>query len=361
MRISAERKNEGVHHVNGNVLKFGGTSLGDASALIKSAAIVEADENVRAVVVSAPGKRHNSDKKITDLLYDAARSRGSSTALAEVKNRFDEMILSLGARLDFAAEYEKITRAAIDGDARFFVSRGEYLMAKIMAKYLDFSFVDAADVIRFDSLGALDKTATFELVRAAATCERCVIPGFYGADDSGTINIFPRGGSDITGAVVSAALGCDYYNYTDVSGFMYVDPKFAQNPRAIPTLSFDEAVFLASYGATVLHADAARYAGSAGVETYVKNTFMPSDAGTHITAASSSGGEIYGVSGVYAYFGDRSAIAVGGSYTEDAISYAAARFSDIGVAAELHHTERCGVVFNIKNDDFERAMRALDK
>lgn len=345
--------------MNGNVLKFGGTSLGDASALIKSAAIVRGDENARAVVVSAPGKRRKSDNKITDLLYDVAQSRGASTALAEVKIRFDEMISALGARLDFAAEYEKIARAAMDGDTRFVVSRGEYLMAKIMAEYLDFAFVDAAAVVRFDARGALDKTATLELIKTAASRGKCVIPGFYGADDGGAINIFPRGGSDITGALVSAALGCDYYNYTDVSGFMYIDPGFTPHPRTIPTLSYGEAVFLASYGAGVLHADAARYACDAGVNIHVKNTFSPADMGTLITDAASRGGDIYGVAGAFGYFGDCAAVAVGCSDIEAAKAYAAARFSDIGVAAEFHHSETCGVVFKVKNADLKPTMNGL--
>ena len=343
--------------MNGNVLKFGGTSLGDASALIKAAAIVRGDENVRAVVVSAPGKRHKSDNKITDLLYDVAQSRGASAALTEVKNRFDEMISALGARLDFAAEYEKIARAAMDGDTRFVVSRGEYLMAKIMAEYLDFAFIDATDVVRFDARGALDKTATIELVKTASSRGKCVVPGFYGADGNGAINIFPRGGSDITGALVSAALGADYYNYTDVSGFMYVAPEFTSRPRTIPTLSYGEAVFLATYGAGVLHADAARYAGDAGVKIHVKNTFLPADAGTLITDIATRGSDVYGVSGAFGYFGDCAAVAVGCSDIEAAKTYAAARFSDVGVAAAFHHSEPYGVVFDVKNTDFDRAMK----
>ena len=359
MRVTAERKNEGVHYVNGNVLKFGGTSLGDASALIKAAAIVESDESARAVVVSAPGKRYKNDKKITDLLYDVVSSRGSSLSLTGVKNRFDDMIRALDVDLDFGGEYDVIARAAKGGDTPLVVSRGEYLSAKIMAKYLGFDFIDAADVIRFDARGALDKTATFELVRAAATCGRCVIPGFYGADDGGAINIFPRGGSDITGALVSAAIGCDYYNYTDVSGFMYVAPEFTSRPRTIPTLSYGEAVFLASYGAGVLHADAARYACDAGVKIHVKNTFLPADAGTLITDIASRGGDIYGIAGAFGYFGDCAAVAVGCSDIEAAKAYAAARFSDIGVAAEFHHSETCGVVFKVKNADLKPTMNGL--
>ena len=353
MRATAERKNEGVHYVNGNVLKFGGTSLGDAAALIKAAAIVRGDENARAVVVSAPGKRYFSDTKITDLLYDVASSHGASPSLFDIKNRFDEMIQTLCVDLDFGGEYDVIARAAKDGDTPLVVSRGEYLSAKITAKYMGFDFIDAADVIRFDARGALDKDATFSLIRAALGGKnRAVIPGFYGADENGKIAVFPRGGSDITGAVVSAALGADYFNYTDVSGFMYIDPKYTDAPRPIEALSYGEAIFLASYGAGVLHADAARYARDAGVKIHVKNTFSPSDAGTLITVRSPHGASVYGVSGVYGFFGDRSAVAVGcrgGDVATDAL----------GDDARLEKVEPCGAVFSVPNEEFERTIRAF--
>ena len=351
MRVTAERKNEGVHYVNGNVLKFGGTSLGDASALIKAAAIVENDESARAVVVSAPGKRYKNDKKITDLLYDVASSGGASLSLTGIKSRFDGMIGALGVDLDFGGEYDVIARAAKDGDTALVVSRGEYLSAKIMAKYLGCYFVDAADVIRFDARGALDKDATFSLIRAAlGDKKRAVIPGFYGADENGNVAVFPRGGSDITGAVVSAALGADYFNYTDVSGFMYIDPKYTSAPRPIPALSYGEAIFLASYGAGVLHADAARYALDAGVKIYIKNTFSPTDAGTLVSDKHSEK-QMFGISGIYGYFGDRSAVAVGcrdGNFVPDALA-----------DARLEKVEPCGAVFSVPNEDFERTMRAL--
>jgi len=354
MRVTAERKNEGVHYVNGNALKFGGTSLGDASALIKAAAIVKSDESARAVVVSAPGKRYKNDKKITDLLYDVASSRGSSLSLTGVKNRFDEMIRALDVDLDFGGEYDVIARAAKGGDTPLVVSRGEYLSAKIMAKYIGFDFIDAADVIRFDARGALDKDTTFSLIRSALGGKnQAVIPGFYGADEKGKIAVFPRGGSDITGAVVSAALGADYCNYTDVSGFMYIDPKYTDAPRPIPELSYGEAIFLASYGAGVLHADAARYARDAGVNIHVKNTFSPADAGTLVSEILPHGASVYGISGVYGYFGDRSAVAVGCS----GINAAPAALD----SARLEKNEPCGAVFSVPNEDFERTMLALGK
>lgn len=340
--------------MNGNVLKFGGTSLCDADALIKAAAIVRGDEKARAVVVSAPGKRRSGDKKITDLLYDVARSNGASASFDEVKRRFDEMISALGVRLDFTAEYDGIARAADRGDMQFTVSRGEYLSAKIMAEYLGFELIDAADAIRFDSSGTLDRAATFDLIKRAAAREKCVVPGFYGADGNGAIKVFPRGGSDITGSIVSAALGAEYYNYTDVSGFMYIDPKYAASRRPIPVLSYGEAIFLSTYGAGVLHADAARYAEDSGVEIRVKNTFSPADAGTVVTGVSDHGAAVYGISGAYGYFGDRSAIAVGTSGGE---VFPAA----LGDGARFERRESCGAVFSVPNEDFERTMRALGK
>ena len=101
-------------------------------------------------------------------------------------------------------------------------SRGEFLNGKIMAAYLDYEFIDAAAVIRFDKNGNFDSEKTDRLLsKRLGKCANAVIPGFYGAMEDGTVKTFSRGGSDVTGSLVAKAVQADVYeNWTDVSGFL---------------------------------------------------------------------------------------------------------------------------------------------
>ena len=120
-------------------------------------------------------------------------------------------------------------------------SRGEYLNGKIMAKYLGYEFVDAANVIRFNKDGSFDSETTNELLATYLDkIERAVIPGFYGAMKNGTVVTFSRGGSDITGSLVAKAINANLYeNWTDVSGcFVATDPRIVKNPEVIHTITY---------------------------------------------------------------------------------------------------------------------------
>ena len=112
-------------------------------------------------------------------------------------------------------------------------SRGEYLNGKVMAAYLGFEFVDAAEVIRFNDDGTFNDVLTNELLSARlADMENAVIPGFYGAKEDGTVVTFSRGGSDVSGSLVALAVNADLYeNWTDVSGFLIADPRIVKNPK----------------------------------------------------------------------------------------------------------------------------------
>ncbi len=297
-----------------NVLKFGGTSLCSAAEMTNAASIVNDDGDACAVIVSAPGKRTADDEKVTDVLYKICLFPNERDTLVEwLKRRFDEILRSIGTNIDFSDEYKKIAVAAERGDTPYVVSRGEYFSARIMADILGYTFVDAADVIAFDGAGTFLKEKTYSNIASRSKDgEKFVLPGFYGAESNGKIFVFPRGGSDITGAVAAAALDADVYkNYTDVDGFMFADPKYMKSPRVIGKMSYPEAYFLSSYGAGVIHGDAVLYAGEKNIPINIKNTFAPDKKGTLISNASESDG-IYGVAGRRGYFGkDVSAVAVG--------------------------------------------------
>ena len=163
-------------------------------------------------------------------------------------------------------------------------SRGEYLNGMILADYLGFSFVDAAELIRFHEDGTLNAEKTNELLKESLSAiEYAVIPGFYGSFEDGSICTFSRGGSDITGSLVAKAIHADMYeNWTDVSGFLVVDPRIISNPEIIEVITYRELRELAYMGASVLHEDAIFPVRKEGIPINIRNTNSPEDKGTLI-------------------------------------------------------------------------------
>lgn len=271
------------------VVKFGGSSLASARQFKKVKAIITADKTRSFVVPSAPGKRDSKDTKVTDLLYqcyDAAVSGQSyKRILDQIKKRFEDIIdgLELDLNLDF--EFDNIEQNFIKKAGRdYAASRGEYLNSIIMARYLGFPFVDAAEVICFDEDGKfLSEKTNEELAARLLDMKQAVIPGFYGSRPDGTITTFSRGGSDITGSLVARALYADLYeNWTDVSGFLVADPRIIENPVPIETITYRELRELAYMGASVLHEDAIFPVRKEGIPINIRNTNKPEDPGTLI-------------------------------------------------------------------------------
>lgn len=276
------------------VVKFGGSSLASAHQFRKVKAIVDADSSRRFVVPSAPGKRDDGDTKVTDLLYtyyDLAKTgRDCSAVREEIRSRFEQIVRELGLRFDLEKELEKIDGNFEKGYGRdYAASRGEYLNGRIMAEYLGFRFIDAAKVVCFDAAGNFLPEETNEaLQKHLSGVSRAVIPGFYGAMPDGTIKTFSRGGSDITGALVSRAVHAELYeNWTDVSGFLLADPRIVNNPVPIGTITYEELHALSSMGASVLHEDAIFPVIKEGIPIQIKNTNRPEDSGTMIVTRTS--------------------------------------------------------------------------
>ena len=153
-----------------------------------------------------------------------------------------------------------------------------------MAKYLDFTFIDAATVLFFDKDGVFDSEKTNEiLAKKLKKIEYAVIPGFYGSLPDGSIKTFSRGGSDITGAIVARAIKADIYeNWTDVSGFLVADPRIIYNPEPIDIITYKELRELSYMGASVLHEDSIFPVRKAGIPVNIKNTNAPEDPGSWI-------------------------------------------------------------------------------
>ena len=280
------------------VVKFGGSSLADAEHFRQVAAIIKADPQRRYVVPSAPGKREKSDTKVTDLLYrcyDLIKSRSSAEAIDacynEIRARYTSIIAELGLDYDINGELDYVKNAMLHAAGRgYAASRGEYLNALILAKYLGFDFIDAENVIFFKDNGTLDEEKTnAELSAELEKHKYAVIPGFYGGTPNGTVKTFSRGGSDITGSIVAKAAKADLYeNWTDVSGFMMADPRIIDNPCIIKEITYRELRELSYMGATVLHEDAVFPVRSAGIPINIRNTNRPEDPGTMIVSHSVS-------------------------------------------------------------------------
>ena len=270
-------------------LKFGGTSMADANAILKVKAIIESDETRKYIVVSAPGKRNKNDIKITDTLYkcyeDVVKTGSCSERFALIKDRFSEIEKDLNLDMDIKSILDRTEQEIVaEKSADFTASRGEYLSAMVMANLLKADFVDAGDVIRFDSKGRLNDEYTDDMTRTRLeSCEYAVIPGFYGRDYKGKIKTFSRGGSDITGSIVARGVRADLYeNWTDVSGFLVCDPRIVDNPKTIKQLTYKELRELSYMGASVLHSEAIFPVMKRRIPINIKNTFRPEDAGTMI-------------------------------------------------------------------------------
>ncbi|MBS5936842.1 aspartate kinase [Clostridium sartagoforme] len=275
--------------MNTIVTKFGGSSLADADQFKKVKNIILSNSNRRVVVPSAPGKRHSKDFKVTDLLYLCQSHIESSIPLDDVfdliANRYKKIVSKLDLSLDIGSYLDKIKKDIENGASKgYAASRGEYLNGIILANYLDFDFIDAKDVIFFNKYGSIDRDLTYTSLRKALENGRkAVIPGFYGSDIDGNIVTFSRGGSDITGALVSASINADLYeNWTDVSGFLMTDPRIVKNPKQINKITYRELRELSYMGASVLHEESVFPVRDAGIPINIKNTNIPEDPGTLI-------------------------------------------------------------------------------
>ncbi len=287
------------------VLKFGGSSLASAEQFRKVAEIIKSQPERRYVVASAPGKRDSSDTKVTDMLYNCFRLASKKEPIDEafrlVEERYNSIIRELGLDFSLQEEYDKI-RMAIRHHAGedYVASRGEYLNSMILAKYLDFTFVDAESGVFFKEDGTFDDKKTYAALGALLEKEAyAVVPGFYGSMPNGTIKTFSRGGSDITGAIVARAVNAEIYeNWTDVSGMLMADPRIVKNPRVIEEITYRELRELAYMGATVMHEEAVFPVKEARIPINIRNTNAPEDAGTMIVPSSLSAGPKTVITGV---------------------------------------------------------------
>lgn len=283
------------------VVKFGGSSVADAKQILKVVGIVTSDIARRIVVVSAPGKRHSQDIKVTDLLialaHAAAAGKPFENELAAVVERYADIQRELGLDAAIVTEIENDLRRRIqsrsDNDAQFMdtmKAAGEDNCAKLVAQVFTSQghparYVDpreAGMLLSEDFGNAQVLPESYErLATLKDTKDIAIFPGFFGYTLKGQVATFPRGGSDISGSILAAAVKATVYeNFTDVDAVYAIDPRIIPNSPAIEILTYRELRELSYAGFGVFHDEAVVPAVQARVPICIKNTNRPEAPGT---------------------------------------------------------------------------------
>ena len=289
------------------VCKFGGSSVADAAQILKVLEIVRSDAQRRVVVVSAPGKRAKGDAKVTDLLIacaqDALAGRDPAAAAERVAERYESIRADLGldealvaalraelaARLAADRSHAAAFEDAVKALGEEFAAR--FCAAAFSARGLPAVYVDPKDagMLLTEEFGAAQLLPeSYDRLRAkfAPIPEVVVFPGFYGYTAAGRLATFSRGGSDITGAILAAALRADVYeNFTDVDAVYPVDPRLcpeAVKGEGIREMTFAEMRELSYAGFAVFHDEAVMPAIRAKIPINIRNTNRPDEPGTMV-------------------------------------------------------------------------------
>jgi len=285
------------------VAKFGGSSLASADLVGRVCDIITADPDRRLIVVSAPGRRHPGDTKVTDLLIACAEARLAGVSgkeeLDAVVARYREIAEPMGLPPDVLAGVEADLHDRLAGPAddhdRFLdtmKAAGEDNAARLVASALgargaDARYVsprDAGLVLTHEHGNARVLPESYaNLARLADADGISVFPGFFGYSPNGAVVTFPRGGSDITGSILAAAVGADLYeNFTDVDCIFVTNPAVVPDAQPMQELTYREMRELSYAGFGVFHEEALEAVFHAGVPVCIKNTNNPQAPGTRI-------------------------------------------------------------------------------
>lgn len=287
------------------VSKFGGTSVANAEQIKKVAAIVKADPSRKFVVVSAPGKRYDADKKVTDLLIELANAalhnENVEEKLQNVVQRYREIAEGLGLDQTIGDVIEKDLRTRTHEDKaniELFVDNikasGEDNNAKLISTYFT-SIGMPAQYVNPKTAGLVVNDlperaqalpqAYDNLSTLRNSSEIIVFPGFFGYTKGGVLRTFERGGSDITGSIVAAAVQAELYeNFTDVDSVFCANPRVVNSPAEIEEITYREMRELSYAGFSVFHDEALMPVYKSGIPVCIKNTNNPSAPGTKIVA-----------------------------------------------------------------------------
>lgn len=285
------------------VAKFGGSSLASAAQVEKVCQIIEQDPARRIIVVSAPGKRTPGDTKVTDMLIHLAEAalagQPTEDLLAQVVDRYAGIGTAFGVHKNvlraISSDLSGRLAARYDADGQFMdamKAAGEDNNARLIAAILQARGVEAhyvnpkdGGMLLSDEAGqarVLPK-AYARLYTLRARPGVVIFPGFFGYAEKGHVVTFSRGGSDITGAILAAAVEADVYeNFTDVDSVLVANPSFVKDPVPIQSLTYREMRELSYAGFSVFHDEALQPVVQRGIPVHVRNTNNPDAPGTTI-------------------------------------------------------------------------------
>ncbi|KXT72527.1 Aspartokinase [Streptococcus sp. DD10] len=285
------------------VIKFGGSSLASAEQLEKVLHIVKSDKERRFVVVSAPGKRHAEDTKVTDALIRYYREYVAGNDIKKhqdwIINRYGDMVNELGLKPtvleQIAKSFRSLATLPIENNPFLydtFLAAGENNNAKLVAAYFNQNGIasrylhprDAGIFVTNEPGNAQILPSSYDKIEELRDSDEVlVIPGFFGVTKDNQICTFSRGGSDISGSIVAAGVKADLYeNFTDVDGIFAAHPGIIKKPKSIKELTYREMRELAYAGFSVLHDEALIPAYRGQIPLVIKNTNNPSHPGTKI-------------------------------------------------------------------------------
>ena len=285
------------------VIKFGGSSVADATQIRKVCDIVLSDPERRVVVVSAPGKRSADDTKVTDLLIRCAECALAGEDVSEARGAVLSRFESIATELQLAdTAFEAVRNVLDDALAADTAKPGPFMdgvkavgedgAARLIAEALrqaggEAQYVNPGDagMLLSDEFGnaQLLPEAYDTLSGLRDRDGVTVFPGFFGYTREGQIVTFARGGSDITGAIVARAVEADVYeNFTDVDSVLAADPRIIPDAQPIAELTFQEMRELAYAGFSVLHDEALVPVVQASIPVNIRNTNVPDAPGTWI-------------------------------------------------------------------------------
>jgi aspartokinase/homoserine dehydrogenase 1 len=323
------------------VMKFGGTSVGDASCIarvceiVKNASrecsvlvVVSAMSGVTNRLIEAATQAESGERDNAALLIDTLRMQHYAALETLIhdpatRKRLSARIVELLKEADRLCQGTALIRELTPRTLDSISSLGERLSAPIVAAALEERTVaaepiEATDLIVTDSYhgGAepsIDRTRERCQARLRPLLEKGIVPvvtGFIGATPEGVLTTLGRGGSDYSATILGAAIAADeVIIWTDVNGVLSADPRLVPEARTIPEISYREAAELAYFGAKVLHPKTLRAVIAAEIPVWIRNTFEPNNPGTKITPQGS--GFTQGVKALTA-IKDVSLIAVGG-------------------------------------------------
>ncbi|MBI5972393.1 aspartate kinase [Staphylococcus caledonicus] len=285
------------------VAKFGGSSVSNASQIKKVLDIVNENPERKIIIVSAPGKRHKDDIKTTDLLIRLYEKVLNNLNYQDKKKEIIQRYADILEELDMEKSLlttidetlENIIATLKEQPPRLYdalLSCGENFNAQLIASYnnskgFKTTYLSPKDagilVTDLPQQAQILEEAYDEIYKLRDIEGKIIIPGFFGVSKHDFVVTFPRGGSDITGAIIARGVKASLYeNFTDVSGIFRANPNVIKNPELIEEITYREMRELSYAGFGVFHDEALQPLYKHRIPVVIKNTNRPQDKGTFI-------------------------------------------------------------------------------